>query len=701
MFSLKHVAPARVITITPLLIYCFSAGAHAEQARQLPEMTVEGESVAGPAIFQIDLEQAPVTTPDAAELLRRAPGANVNRNGPLTGIAQYRGMYGERVNVQVNGMHITTGGPNGMDPPLSYVPRGQLESLEVMRGIAPVSSGVETIGGTIKAKGKSSSFATQDRLTPTFDINTGGASVDESTTVSGIASAANRSHRLHVYGSRDNGNNIEIPDGKIRPSRHERNNYGAGYGFRNRGGHEFSFDVRHNNTDPTGTPSLPMDIKFIDTDIVQGEYSGSVGDYALHGQLYWSDVNHEMSNFVLRDPPNPMMTRLNDAKSDGIGYRTDVGIPVAAGTLLLGIDGHLDDHEATVTDPVNNPAFRVEAFNDVKRDAFGFFTEWNGDIAKAWNLQLGARYNRVEAQAGQVSHFMAMMNPAIGTLQNRFNSADRDNNQDNFDLVAKLDHALSSQINIIGEVGMKTRAPSYQQLYLWVPLQATNGLADGHNYVGDINLDSEKAYEAGLGLDWHSGRVYAAPRLFYRYVDDYIQGTPSTDPLVIGVSSANGDPNPLQWSNVDAKLYGADMDWGVTINRSWRLDGVVSYVRGERDDINDDLYRIAPLNGSATLTYSRSNWWTGLEGVGYAKQNKVSETNDEEKSSSYTLLNLRGGINVMRNLAISLGVENVFDKDYEPHLSGINRVANSDVAVGDRVPGPGRNYFATLQYKYD
>ena len=55
----------------------------------------------------------------------------------------------------------------------------------------------------------------------------------------------------------------------------------------------------------------------------------------------------------------------------------------------------------------------------------------------------------------------------------------------------------------------------------------------------------------------------------------------------------------------------------------------------------------------------------------------------------------------MRNLAISLGVENVFDKDYEPHWSGINRVANSDVAVGDRVPGPGRNYFATLQYKYD
>jgi len=695
----EHVISARYTGISLILIYCFSASAYAEEPRQLPEMTVEGEVASGPSIFPVDLQQAPITTPDTAELLQRAPGANVNRNGPLTGLAQYRGMYADRVNVQVNGIYINSGGPNGMDPALSYIPRTQLQSLEVIRGIAPVSSGVESIGGTIVAKSRSSDFAVTDDLRPGVTVSSGGGSVDESYVVSGLGSVANRNHRLHAYGSREKGNNIEIPDGKIKYSRHERNNYGAGYGFRTNS-HEFSFDVRHNNTDPTGTPSLPMDIKFINTDIVQGEYTGSSGGYALHGQLYWNDVNHEMSNYELRTPPNPMMTRLNDTKSDTVGYRADIGYRVGPGTLLLGSDGHFDNHDATITDPVNNPMFLVTGFNDVERDIFGFFAEWSGDIFEDWNMQVGARYNRAESDSGNVSHFMAMMNPAIGTLQNRFNSADKENNQDNFDLVTKLNYTLSSQMNIIGEAGMKTRAPSYQELYLWVPLQATNGLADGHNYVGDINLDSEKAYEIGLGLDWHSRKFYAAPRLFYRYVDDYIQGTPSTDPVVIMVSTANGDPNPLQWSNVDARFYGADMDWGATINHNWRLDGVVSYVRGERDDINDDLYRIAPLNGSAMLTYSQARWWAGIEGVGYAKQNKVSETNDEEKSSSYVLMNLRAGINIKRDLTISLGVENVFDKDYEPHLSGINRVADSDVEVGERVPGPGRNYFATLQYHY-
>ncbi|MFQ5642709.1 MAG: TonB-dependent receptor [Thiogranum sp.] len=660
---------------------------------------MEGESAPGPSIYPVDLEQAPVTTPDTAELLKRAPGANVNRNGPLTGIAQYRGMYADRINVQVDGIHINPGGPNGMDPALSYVPRSQLQSLEVIRGIAPVSSGVESIGGTIIVKSRSSEFATGDDLRPGVDISSGVGSVDESYVVSGLGSIANGNHRLHAFGSREKGNNIEIPDGKIKPSRHERNNFGAGYGFRTNG-HEFSIDVRHNDTDPTGTPSLPMDIKFIKTDIVQGEYTGAVGDYALHGQLYWNDVNHEMTNYELRDPSSPTATRLNDARSDTVGYRADIGFQLGSGTLLIGSDGHFDEHDATVTDPVNNPAFLVTAYNDISRDAFGFFTEWNGDIADNWTMQLGARYNRVESDAGNVAHFMAMMNPAIGRLQSGFNSSDKGNDQDNFDLVTKLDHTLSSQLNIAVEAGIKTRAPSYQELYLWVPLQSTNGLADGHNYVGDVNLDSEKSYEAGLGLDWHTRRFYAAPRLFYRYVDDYIQGTPATDPDVIMVSTMNGDPNPLQWSNVEARFYGADMDWGATINDNWRLDGVVSYVRGERDDINDDLYRIAPLNGSATLTYSRSNWWTGIEGVAYARQNKVSETNGEDDSSSYALLNLRGGISVRRDLTISLGVENVLDKNYEPHLAGINRVAASDVAVGDRVPGPGRNYFATLEYRY-
>jgi iron complex outermembrane receptor protein len=104
------------LALSFLIVLSPCVNAETEETRELPEMTVEGETPDAPSAYTIELQQTPVTTADTAALLELAPGANVNRNGPLTGIAQYRGMYGDRVNVLVNGMQISTGGPNGMDP---------------------------------------------------------------------------------------------------------------------------------------------------------------------------------------------------------------------------------------------------------------------------------------------------------------------------------------------------------------------------------------------------------------------------------------------------------------------------------------------------------------------------------------------------------------------------------------------------------
>ena len=72
----------------------------------------------------INLAEEITPSPDLASLLKKAPGANVNRNGPLTGIAQYRGMYGPRIAVKVDGANIAPSGPNWMDAPLSYAATG-------------------------------------------------------------------------------------------------------------------------------------------------------------------------------------------------------------------------------------------------------------------------------------------------------------------------------------------------------------------------------------------------------------------------------------------------------------------------------------------------------------------------------------------------------------------------------------------------
>src|SRR5690606_14416293 len=92
-----------------------------------------------------------VAPADTAELLRKMPGANINSNGELTGNAQYRGMHGDRVNVMINGAHISSGGPNAMDAPLHYAPVAALESLTIRHGLTPVRAGQETSGGHVEA----------------------------------------------------------------------------------------------------------------------------------------------------------------------------------------------------------------------------------------------------------------------------------------------------------------------------------------------------------------------------------------------------------------------------------------------------------------------------------------------------------------------------------------------------------------------
>ena len=117
-------------------------------AQELEELVVSGRH----DTRTIDVADTLSISPDVAELLREAPGANVNTNGPITGIPQYRGMFGPRIAVSLDGNHLAPSGPNWMDPPLSYAVTAQLESLEVYRGIAPVSVAQEAIGGAIDAR---------------------------------------------------------------------------------------------------------------------------------------------------------------------------------------------------------------------------------------------------------------------------------------------------------------------------------------------------------------------------------------------------------------------------------------------------------------------------------------------------------------------------------------------------------------------
>ena len=132
-----------------------------------------------------------------------------------------------------------------------------------------------------------------------------------------------------------------------------------------------------------------------------------------------------------------------------------------------------------------------------------------------------------------------------------------------------------------------------------MPLQATGGLADGRSYIGGLDLDEERSNEITLGFGRDMGRFTVSPQVFFRRVDGYIQGTPSTNMAANMVSQMMSGNPALQFSNVDAEIYGADLAWKFELSEQWYVDGIASWARGKRRDVDDNLYRLAPPNASA------------------------------------------------------------------------------------------------------
>jgi len=156
------------------------------------------------------------------------------------------------------------------------------------------------------------------------------------------------------------------------------------------------------------------------------------------------------------------------------------------------------------------------------------------------------------------------------------------------------------------------------------------------------------------------------------------------------VSAMNGDTTPLRFANTRARLYGADLAFGVNLAPRWRLKGVITAVRGVRKDIDDDLYRVSPDELTLSLGYNPGRWSVALEGSFVAAQDRVSRVNSEQTTAGYSVFKIHGDWQVGARTSVAFGVENILDRKYSLHLAGYNRVAMADVPLGHRLPGPGR-----------
>jgi len=672
--------------------------------------------------------QGKTTEPDLANWLASVPGANINSNGPITGIAQYRGLFGDRIATTLDGHPIIGAGPNAMDTPLSYSTPLIVDSMTVYRGIAPVSAGMNTLGGAIDVKMRKAEVMNSAEAQASGDLQAGYRSNNSASTLSGVTNIAKGDVAVLLYGNTQAGDSMESGDGTvISPT--DFNKTQAGFDVRHAvENNTMGLSYHYTETTDSGTPALPMDIEYIESHRVNVDGDFKAGQWKGEWSLGYLDAAHGMTNYLMR-AHNSLKKRLNTAGADTTDFKLVLNREFSFGELSFGLDGYLASHDSVITNPTN-AMFEVVNFNNVQDDRFGFFTQWQNQYRQT-TVQLGVRVKHAIANADKVSANMGMnmamtdmnsgmsgmdsgmsdmdsdMMPSMASLltdlEDNFNNADRKVSDTNVDVALSTDTQLSESLSLYIGAGVKNRAPSYQERYLWMPMESTGGLADGHTYIGDINLESETAYQGDIGLTWQSNDFMISPHVFYQNIDNYIQGTP------IGMEDASAkmtasmmaqDNSPLKFSNVDAKLYGADLNWYYNLSDNFQLSGIASYVKGERRDIDDNLYRIAPLNGQLSFSYHNETLITNLTLVAVTAQNDVSATNTEQTTSGYGLVNLDIDYFITSDFTLRGGVDNLLNREYQNHLGGYNRVKEVATPVMARLPSEGLSAWLEATYSF-
>lgn len=658
---------------------------------------VTGASPMSETVLALRPENLPLEGADATYITARTPGGGRIGNGEISGQMAYRGLFGERLNLRVDGQRFASGGPGLMDPVFHYAPAPLIASVVIDRGVSPVSEGPGLAGGA-DAVFKRVDFADGKAVDFGYDLTLGARSVNESVELGGVIGAATADWRVNLLGSWEEGDDTEYKDGTMGGTAFERGVFGLSAGVKVGEG-ELGLDLRRQNTGPSGNPPFPMDIVYFDTDFARLSYKTPIGAAELAASIFYTDVSHLMDNFSERPSPAPKAQRATFAFATTRGAEISLGFDWLGGDVLIGLDVEEVDHDVTITNP-NNADFFVTPYPDITLSRFGGFAEWTGSLGPFVG-EIGLRIDENRFEAGEAELGAALpMGPR--NLSVAFNKAERDREDTTVDAVARLWTPEANGLSWRLTLAHKQKMPGYIQRYGWLPINASGGLADGNIYVGDLTLEPETAWIAEAGFDWRSAKVYARPTVYVRQVDDYIQGVPVDDtPGVINspvemIASMSGDPTPLIWANVDARLYGFDMDAGYDFDGPLRIDTVLSYVRAERRDIDDNLYRVSPPSLTAGLSWEEALWSATFEARAVAEQDEVSVTNSELATPGYVVLNLYGDWQVRDGVRLSAGVENLLDQVYRDHLSGYNRNGFGDVTVGTRLPGAGRGVFVRL-----
>lgn len=756
----------KLCMVMSAIVFFFSPFARAEEmpeknkAIDLNEVVVRAPRtffpLNGATLDAVDFQSGLTASGDTANLLRDIPGVNVYNTGGVSSLPVIQGLADDRLRIKVDGMDLIASCPNHMNPALSYIAPAQVDNIRVFAGITPVSLGGDSIGGAIAVSSPEPKFAKlgegtlmKGEVGSFYRSNGNGFGANLSTTVakenvsftySGTTTKADNYQAARDFKTTTSTGHDghTLPRDEVGSTAYETWNHAVGFAVR-QDNHLMEAKMNYQDIPYQYFPNQRMDMLGNTEYRPSLRYLGNFGWGNLEAQLYYQRVDEHYMNFgddkrfwygTLSGSNGTACSPLGTTcaagmpmytESDTIGgsFKSDIRLS-SRDILRLGSEiqlYRLDDWW-----PASGSMMWPGTFHNInngERDRVAVFGEWEKRITSQWVTQTGLRYEHVKMNAGDVTGYNSAGMGNQGRDANNFNASDRDKKDDNLDVTALSQYTLNSKLDFQLGYAHKTRSPNVYERYAWstwsMAAVMVNWYGDGNGYIGDVNLEPEKANTISATLDFHADdrewEFKATP--YYTRVEDYIDAVQwNATTNAPSTSLATNQFTVLKFTNQAAQLSGIDLSGKVPLAKTdfgkFGLNGLLNYTSGKNLDTHDRLYNIMPINTKITFTHELGGWNSGIETIIVADKDDVSAVRNEIKTKGYTLVNLRTSYG-WKQVRIDFGIENLFDKYYALPLGGAYVGQGSSMTLnptdgilswGTAVPGMGRVIYTGVNLKF-
>ncbi len=650
-------------------------------------MTVVGDSPRD-SVEAAEIRESPAR--DVGEALAATPGVWKLRKGGIANEVVVRGLQSSNLNVLIDGQRIYGACPSHMDPPSFHADFAEVDRIEVGKGPFDVKN-QGGLGGTVNIVTRqpesgwhaTANFAagSSGYLNPAATVSYG------SDGVSVLAGYSWRTSDAYVDGAGQRFTQIT----NYKPSAVNDTAFQVGTAWGKLrvtpfAGQSAEITWTHQEANQVFYPALMMDSPWDDSDRLGFTYDvaalgGAVSGVKLLG--YYTQVDHFMTDqFRTSAGMAPLgYSMASTAYSRTLGGKLQATL---FSEVTAGVEAYHRFWETIGQMAMMGSYMTSYGLPGATSEVIGFYADWKHPLSSTLSLVAGARFDWASGGADATK---------VNTnLYYAYNSTRSTSYSDSFPSgFARLVYKAAEGLEISGGAGSTVQVAEPNELYYAVR-------RTGYDWVGNPALAPSRNNALDAAVSYRRSGFYAGLNLFASRVNGFValHEQPRVN-LAAGVTNMSA----RSYANVDATLLGGELSAVATLTDRLFLSGDLAYVRGSQDpdpvlDITStNLAEMPPLRGKAGLRYDTGRWWTEVEGVFAAAQNRVDTDLQESPTPGWGIANLRVGANVA-GLTLTAGVANVFDRFYYESLS----YQRDPYRSGVRVPEPGRTFFVNLAWRY-